>query len=72
MRIKRVDLKKIFKQNGERVIMDLYRSTKKIVIYVRVEFISDPLKHLVTSTFILLPRVYFKNVLKRKIFSWLR
>ena len=36
MRIKRVDLKKIFKQNGERVIMDLYS----------VESISDPLKHL--------------------------
>ena len=52
--------------------MDLYGSTKKIVIYVRVESISDPLKHLVTSAFILLPRVYFKNVLKRKSFSLLR
>ena len=52
--------------------MDLYGSTKKIVIYVRVESISDPLKHLVTSTFILLRRVYFKNVLKRKTSRWLR
>ena len=34
--------------------------------------VSDPLKHLVTSTSILLPREYFKNVLKRWIFSWLR
>ena len=37
MRIKRVDLKRICKQNGERVIIDLYRSTQKIVIYVSLE-----------------------------------
>ena len=34
MRIKRVDLKNICMQNGERVIVDLYSSNKKIVIYV--------------------------------------
>ena len=37
MRMKRVDLKNICKQNGERVIVDLCRSKQKIVIYVSRE-----------------------------------
>ena len=32
MRIKRVDLKNICKQNGERVIIDLCRSKQKILV----------------------------------------
>ena len=50
------------------VLLWIYIEARKKSSYmVRVESISDPQKHLVTSTFILLPRVYFKNVLKRKL-----
>ena len=53
-------------------LFQFYLNSIFSIQFLKIESISDPLKHLVTTTSILLPREYFKNVLKRWIFSWLR
>ena len=45
--------------------LSVYRFFSPVIlcVFIQVESISDPLKHLVTITFILLPPYYFKNFL---------
>ena len=46
--------------------LTLNQKTKLAASINGIESISDPLKHQVTSTFILLPPYYFKTVLKKR------